>query len=107
MAQNRSSPKPVASRAAARKPSKDRLPRGGGGQTDILARQAVEAAPIAFLAMNGDGIIEFVNAQTESLFGYRRDELLGQPVEMLLPQRFRGNHPGHRTGFFADPRPRR
>jgi methyl-accepting chemotaxis protein len=69
-------------------------------------RLVVEAAPIAFVAITRDGIIELVNAQTEKLFGYRREELLGQPVEMLVPQRFRTNHPSHRTGFFADPRAR-
>ena len=69
-------------------------------------RQVVEAAPIAFIAINRDGLVELVNAQTEKLFGYRRDELYGQRIEMLVPQRFRGNHPAHRTGFFADPRAR-
>jgi methyl-accepting chemotaxis protein len=69
-------------------------------------RLVVEAAPIAFVAIGRDGIIELVNMQVEKLFGYRREELLGQPIEMLVPQRFRPNHPTHRTGFFADPRAR-
>src|SRR5207249_2134425 len=53
-----------------------------------------------------DGIIELVNAQTERLFGYERDELYGQSVEILLPERFRGQHPGYRTGYFTDPQAR-
>jgi methyl-accepting chemotaxis protein len=74
--------------------------------TEDQFRQVVEAAPIGFVAIDREGIIQLVNSQVEKLFGYRREELLGQPVEMLLPQRFRANHPGHRTGFFADPRAR-
>src|SRR5207249_6581430 len=44
--------------------------------------------------------------QTETLFGYARAELLGQPVEVLVPERFRTEHPEYRTGYFADPRVR-
>jgi PAS domain S-box-containing protein len=56
--------------------------------------------------VDSEGRIVLVNAQTERLFGYGRDELLGRPVECLVPQRFHGNHAGHRSGFFSDPRPR-
>src|SRR5260370_3251034 len=66
-------------------------------------RAVLEAAPDAMVIVNKDGRIVLVNAQTQKLFGYGRQELLGQPVEMLVPQRFRGAHPGHRTGFFAKP----
>jgi PAS domain S-box-containing protein len=66
-------------------------------------RAVIEAAPDAMVIVNRDGRIVLVNAQTQKLFGYGRQELLGQPVEMLVPQRFRGAHPGHRTGFFAKP----
>jgi PAS domain S-box-containing protein len=52
------------------------------------------------------GRINFVNSQTESMFGYSRDELLHQEVEILLPERFRGKHHGHRQGFFSDPKVR-
>src|SRR5262245_15298975 len=51
-----------------------------------------------------DGRIELVNAQTERLFGWKRDELLGQPVEILMPERFRTAHVGHRAGYGARPR---
>jgi methyl-accepting chemotaxis protein len=74
--------------------------------TEDEYRLVVEAAPIGFVAINSEGTIELVNSQVEKLFGYRRAELLGQPVEILVPQRLRGNHPSHRTGFFADPRAR-
>lgn len=47
-----------------------------------------------------------VNTQTEKLFGYPRSELIGQPVEMFLPERFRGAHPGHRAAFFKGPKAR-
>ena len=50
--------------------------------------------------------IVLANAQVKKLFGYPRDELLGQPVEMLIPHRFRNQHPGHCGGFFAERRPR-
>jgi PAS domain S-box-containing protein len=66
-------------------------------------RAVIEAAPDAMVIVNRDGQIVLVNAQTQKLFGYGRQELLGQRVEMLVPQRFRNAHPGHRTGFFAKP----
>src|SRR5215218_7001678 len=68
--------------------------------------QFLEFAPDAIVGIGEDGIIVLVNAQTEVLFGFPREALLGQPVEMLVPERFRNVHPGHRTGFFADPRTR-
>jgi methyl-accepting chemotaxis protein len=107
MARNRSPQKPRASRAAARTLANDKMPAFSTVEmTEDQYRQVVEAAPIGFVAINREGIIQLVNSQVEKLFGYRREELLGQPVEILLPQRLRTNHPGHRTGFFADPRAR-
>jgi PAS domain S-box-containing protein len=67
---------------------------------------AVEAAPNGMLMVGQDGTIALVNAAMEILFGYRKDEMLGQPVEMLLPVRFQSQHPDHRLRFFAAPEAR-
>jgi protein-histidine pros-kinase len=69
-------------------------------------RGLLEAAPDAMVIVGQDGKIQLVNGQTEKLFGWTRDELLGQPVEMLVPLRYRSRHPGLRTGYFGDPHAR-
>lgn len=66
----------------------------------------LESAPDAMVIMGRDGRILLINAQTEKLFGYSREELLGQWVELLVPERFRKNHPGHRTKYFMSPKVR-
>jgi PAS domain S-box-containing protein len=66
-------------------------------------RQVVESAPNAMVMINPRGVIEMVNAQAERVFGFQRGEMLGQPVEMLIPERFRANHPGLRSAFFDRP----
>ncbi len=69
-------------------------------------RGFVESAPDATVVVGQDGRILLVNSQTEKLFGYDRAELFGQPLETLMPERFRRLHTGHRSDFFGDPRVR-
>ena len=74
-----------------------------GAQRDARFRQVVEAAPSAMVMINASGVIEMVNAQTEQVFGYHRSEMLGRPVEMLIPERLRSHHPDLRRAFLTDP----
>jgi PAS domain S-box-containing protein len=71
---------------------------------DAPFRELLEAAPDAMVIVDERGTIQLVNAQTEALFGYTREELLGRPVEQLIPERFRAAHPAHRTRFVASPK---
>jgi formate hydrogenlyase transcriptional activator len=67
-------------------------------------RGLLQAAPDAMVVMNAEGRIVLINAQTEKLFGYQREELLNREIEMLVPQRFRGKHQGHRAHYAEEPR---
>jgi PAS domain S-box-containing protein len=69
-------------------------------------RTVVEAAPSAMLLVDDRGMIALANAQAESLFGYRREELIGKPVEMLIPERLRASHVGQRDAYAKSPRSR-
>ena len=67
-------------------------------------RGLLESAPDAMVIIDQQGRIVVVNAQAERLFAYKREEMLGQTIEMLIPERYREKHPGHRGGFFHDPK---
>lgn len=69
-------------------------------------RQIIEAAPNGIVMVNEVGVMEIVNRQAEHIFGYDRAELLGQPVEKLIPAPSVNHHPQHRADFFSRPAPR-
>jgi PAS domain S-box-containing protein len=75
-------------------------------QAEERFRLAVEAAPTAMIMVDQRGRVVMINALTEQLLGYARDEIVGQPVDRLVPPRFRDRHPEHRTSFFMAPRQR-
>ena len=75
-----------------------------GGENPF--RRVVEYAPNAIVMIDRSGNVVLVNLQTERLFGYRREDLIGQPIEMLVPERFRQHHGEFRDGFFTAPQPR-
>jgi PAS domain S-box-containing protein len=69
-------------------------------------RDLLELAPDAIVLVDQDGRIGLVNSQVETMFGYRREELIGQPVERLIPERYRGGHAAHRADYHREPRTR-
>lgn len=69
-------------------------------------RALVEAAPDAIVIIDGEGLIRLVNVQAERLFGYTREQMVGQAIEMLIPERLRDQHRRHRTGYARAPRRR-
>ncbi|HEX5690108.1 MAG TPA: PAS domain S-box protein, partial [Roseiflexaceae bacterium] len=78
------------------------LAESGASQFGAL----LEAAPDAIVIVNVDGRIAIVNSQTERLFGYAKQELLGQTIEMLLPEQLRDIHVHHRAAYVAEPHTR-
>lgn len=69
---------------------------------DVVFRQLIESASYAQILINSDGLIELVNTQAEKIFGFSREELLGETLEILIPKRY-ASHIAHRTEFFIDP----
>ena len=71
--------------------------------SDAYFRNLLESAPDAMIIVDEEGRISIVNGQTESMFGYSRDEMLGEKIEYLLPERIRSKHTGHRALFASNP----
>jgi PAS domain S-box-containing protein len=76
-------------------------------RSEELLQRVVEASPSGLVMVDAKGSIVLVNAEAERLFGYRSDELLGEPIDMLIPQRARDRHALHRDGFVSQPEARR
>src|SRR5688572_10496659 len=70
---------------------------------ELTFQLIVESSPNAIVLVNKEGKVAYVNNQTEKLFGYPRTELIGQTVEILIPERYRSKHPDFRAVFFASP----
>jgi two-component system, sensor histidine kinase len=66
-----------------------------------LARSALDAAPDAMIIIDAAGVIQFTNRQVAALFGYPHDEIIGQHIEVLMPERFRARHVGHREDYVS------
>ncbi len=82
------------------------MSRDSGRTVELRLRAAVESAPSGLLMIDSDGRIVLVNREVERMFGYSREELLGQPVEVLVPEDLREEHVDHRGRFRQDPRVR-
>lgn len=76
-------------------------------RAETMFHALLESAPDAMIIVGPDGRIMLANARTDQMFGYRREDLLGREIEMLIPPRLRGAHERHRAGFFDKPAARR
>ncbi len=72
-------------------------------QTEQTFQELLESAPDAMVVVDASGTIVLANAQLQRLFGFAREELLGQPIEVLVPEEVRGKHPAHVSRFVASP----
>ncbi len=72
-------------------------------RAEVLFERAVDASPSGMVAVDDNGVIALVNAETERLFGYSRFELIGKPVEKLLPEAYQKTHPAWVSSFITDP----
>jgi PAS domain S-box-containing protein len=93
-------------RAIHARPGAQRPERSSAHAAGEQYRDIIELAPDALLAVDSDGRIALVNQQTERMFGYAREELLGQPIEALIPERSRSAHRHLRAGYMAEPHTR-
>ena len=111
--------RPFLTRVEPVKDERGRIVRWFGTNTDVTDQEKlrhkvessedklksfIEAASQGIIGISADGRISLVNRRTEEMFGYSRAELLGQELELLLPERFRTSHLGHRASYFAAPR---
>ena len=78
------------------------------GHTDELEflKNIVDIIPSAIVIVDHEGVIRFINPETVKLFGFAEDELLGRSINVMIPERFRANHPQYRESYYRDPRPR-
>lgn len=84
----------------------DKLKMAADWERSEYTMSVLESAPDAMVIVDAAGKIQLANAETERLFGYKREELIGCPVEKLIPVRYRDRHPEHRAAFFSAPRVR-
>src|SRR6516162_7700546 len=75
-------------------------------ETQEVFYRLFEFAPDAIVVVDQQGVIRRANAKTEEMFGHHREELIGQPVEVLIPQRFARRHVGYRSQYLTEPRTR-